>query len=253
MRPNGAFRRLRPFPGALTAAWVCASAPGVSAQDFDPVPIRGRVLEESTDRPVAGAAVRFAPGRPSTVTDSAGRFVLDLPPDGRYPIRVEQFGYETALVVLPSTAPLEVSTVYLSVAPLELQGISVTVDRFAERRRRAFRSSTVLDAARLAGALGGTFDVVSRSVVGGRPCPTDPFSICKMRRGSLRTVSVCIDDQVAYRPKEELDRLEPADLYQVEVFDDTLPFQVRVYTRPFVARLTSGEAWLRPWQWGCSG
>ena len=230
---------------------VVSPAPG-AAQYVEVVPIRGRVLDAATSRPVPGAVVRHMTSPAVTVTDSAGAFVLSLPPDGRYPLRVEQLGYETSLTVLPSTASVELSTLLLTAAPLELQGLEVTVDRFEQRRRVAFQPVDVVDAARLSGALGTSYEVVLRLVTGARACTDALRMICKQRRG-LRRVQVCVDDRTAYEPRYDLERLDPADLYMVEVYDTFEPFMVRAYTREFVAGLSSGARWLRPWQWGCSG
>jgi hypothetical protein len=223
-----------------------------AGQQFEPVPIRGQVLDAATERPVSGAVVRFMAGPGTTVTDTAGMFTLSLPPDGRYPLRIEQLGYETTFLVLPSTAPIELSTLFLTAKPLELEGIEVTVDRFAARRRMSLRRARVMDAGALTSALGGTFDVVMRAMIGGRPCITDGDRICKLRRGE-RGVSVCVDDRSMYRHRQELDRYQPSDLYLIEVYDDDPPFSVRIYTRDFVAGLASGARFLRPWRWGCSG
>jgi hypothetical protein len=245
----------------LSPSWVAAvlwglmllmvPAPG-AAQYYEVVPIRGRVLDAATSRPVPGAVVRHLTTPAVTVTDSSGAFVLSLPPGDRYSLRVEQLGYETSMTVLPSTAPVEFSTVLLATAPLELEGLEVTVDRFEQRRRVAFQPVTVVDAARLSDALGTTYEVVLRLVTGGRPCPDDIRMICKQRRG-VRRVNVCIDDRTSYEPRYDLERLDPPDLYMVEVYDSFEPFSVRLYTRDFMAGLASGARWLRPWQWGCSG
>lgn len=239
----------------VTALVVCAlaSAPApATGQEFEPVPIRGQVLDAATERPVSGAVVRFMAGPGTAVTDTAGMFTLSLPPDGRYPLSIEQLGYETTFLVLPSTAPVELSTLYLTAKPLELGGIEVTVDRFAARRRVSLRRARVMDAGRLTNALGGTFDVVMRAMIGGRPCITDGDRICKLRRGE-QGVSVCVDDRLMYRHRLELDRYQPSDLYLIEVYDDDPPFSVRIYTREFVAGLASGARFLRPWRWGCNG
>lgn len=230
---------------------VTVPAPG-AAQYYDVVPIRGRVLDAATSRPVPGAVVRHLTTPAVTVTDSSGAFVLSLPPEDRYPLRVEQLGYETSLMVLPSTAPIELSTVLLAAAPLQLEGLEVTVDRFEQRRRVAVRPVEVVDAARLSGALGTTYEVVLRLVTGARPCPDDFRMICKQRRGVTR-VNICVDDRTSFEPRYDLERLDPPDLYMVEVYDTFEPFSVRLYTRDFIAGLASGARWLRPWQWGCSG
>lgn len=187
-----------------------------------------------------------------TVTDSAGVFQLMLPPVGRYPLRVEQLGYETALLVLPSTAPIELSTVSLAAAPLVLQGIEVTVDRFARRRRFATQPVRTVDAAHLSGTFGRGHDVVLRLITGARTCPNDISEICKQRRRA-KPVTVCIDDRRSYDTRRDLDTLDSSDLYMVEIYDTFEPFTVRVYTRRFIAGLASGERRLRPWQWGCVG
>ncbi|HSG09113.1 MAG TPA: carboxypeptidase regulatory-like domain-containing protein [Longimicrobiales bacterium] len=235
-------------------ALAAAPAPG-SGQQFAPVPIRGRVADAVTAQPVPGAVVRHLTSPAVTVTDSAGAFLLMLPPDGRYPLRVEQLGYETSLLVLPSTAPIEFSELSLTAAPLELKGIEVTVDRFAQRRRQASRTVRVVGAERLAQAYGDTYQVVARLVTGARPCPLDSRQICRQAPGGLKPVAVCADDRTSYDVPADLERLQPADLYLVEVyegFDRSSDVSVRVYTRAFVAGLAGGQRLLRPWRWGCA-
>jgi len=260
------------FAGASRAHWLllalmaAACVPrGAAAQDYPPVPIKGRVLDASTSQPLAGAVVRHLTGTAVTVTDSAGSFTILLPPDGRYPLRLEQLGYETSFAILPSTAPIETTDLYLTPAPLELQGIVVTVDRFAERRRRAMQPSRVVDAARLSEAYGNTYDVILRTIPGARPCPNDYQSVCKLARTSLgrgmlsragsrlewRKIPLCLDDRVVYDARAEFDRYRPSDLYLMEVVEDFGVPSIRVYTRRFVADLATSRGNLRPWRFGC--
>lgn len=77
------------------AALLPGVAPGLAAQE---VRIQGRVIEDETLQPIAGAAVQvFRPGGRQlgqVFTDDAGNFVFTVPESGGYRFRAARIGYE---------------------------------------------------------------------------------------------------------------------------------------------------------------
>jgi len=89
-----------------------ASPDAVAKPPHGPTRVEGRVLDEA-GRPIEGARVSAvgAPAPPpTTVTDADGRFALELPPPGTFPLRVEVPGGETlASVTLGASADVVAS------------------------------------------------------------------------------------------------------------------------------------------------
>jgi hypothetical protein len=96
--------------------------------------ITGRVLELSSDQPIAAASVTLVAGNRSmlsTESDSTGTFRLGVPRAGRYSLRVNRIGYATA-----NSTPLDVSvrenvevTIRLSVTAVRLEPLLVVERR----------------------------------------------------------------------------------------------------------------------------
>jgi hypothetical protein len=234
---------------ALGAALSWAGAASVvDAQES--VSLRGRVIDRETRMPIEGAIVLPAGGTRGYVTDSLGLFVLSAPAGGAYALTAEQLGYAVAEVTLASTAPEEFSTILLTPNPIAMEGLTVLVDRFEQRRRFHFGPVRVLDqAALLRRGASSAYDIVRANVPFARPCSADMNRLCVWRRGQRRTVQMCLDEAPAYGGISDLEVQSGADLYMVEVYDQGL--EVRLYTRWFVeGRLRSGRG-LRPLSMGC--
>jgi len=101
--------------------------------------LSGRVVEEGRDAPVPGAVVelldRSGDRQATALADSAGRYRIQPPENGEYIIQVTQFGYTTMrspLIALEAegTAALDLE---LATAPVEVEGIDVSVEREARR------------------------------------------------------------------------------------------------------------------------
>lgn len=99
--------------------------------------LSGRVLDQSTDRPVAGAAValvsRDGTERPRVLTDIAGRFTLAPPRAGEYRLLATRLGYfETRspllALVVDGRASIDLTLVP---APIGLEGLDVSVEESA--------------------------------------------------------------------------------------------------------------------------
>jgi hypothetical protein len=62
--------------------------------------VSGRLVEQGSERPVVRATVELMDGnsrRARTVTDSAGRFAIDVPGRGTYRVRASRLGYRPSL------------------------------------------------------------------------------------------------------------------------------------------------------------
>lgn len=222
-----------------------------SAQEDPTRPlIRGRVIDAETRQPLRGAFILPFGGARAVATDSLGVFALPMELAPGYPLTIEQLGYATITVTLPETAPEEFSTILLRPNPLELEGLTVLVDRFERRRRFHFGPVRVLDQDRLLRtARASAYDLVRAEVPMARSCPGDFENLCTLRRGRVQRVDICVDEVPLWAGVEALESYDPAELYLVEVYDRGT--EVRLYTRYFVeGRLRSGRD-LPPLAWGC--
>jgi hypothetical protein len=214
------------------------------------VRIRGRVLDEVTRTPVAGAFVGRSYSDSGVLTDSLGLFTLELLSDFSYPITVENLGYRTLDVVLSPTAPEEFTTILISPDPIAIQGLRVLVDRFARRRRTYAGPVRAIDQDRLLNEPSqSAFELLRRSIPFGRPCRTSFEELCTVRRGREQVVTVCIDERPAFAGARELELFDVKELYLVELYG--WGSQVRVYSRWYVDRLLSEGRTLRPLSFGC--
>jgi hypothetical protein len=79
----------------LVALWVFA--PGPARAQLTPTPgtavLRGNVIDDADDKPLAGATVSIEVLRLSVVTDSTGSFRLIAVPPGRHLVSVRRLGY----------------------------------------------------------------------------------------------------------------------------------------------------------------
>lgn len=124
---------------ALAAAALGFVAPGDTAAQT----IRGRVLDEGNETPVAQALISLldaeAESLVATLTDSLGRYRLELPAPGEYYLSAERLGYETTrsplLAVVDPNGEFMVD-LSVRVSPLGIPGIEVTAERFEEIRQR---------------------------------------------------------------------------------------------------------------------
>ena len=219
------------------------------AQVATTVTVAGRIIDSSTRAPVRGAVVRHLASNTAAVADSAGMFTLEVEPTGAYVIRVEQLGYEDSQAVLPSTAPIEVTTIAIRPKPLELEGLEVNVvSQFERRRISSARPVTVLDQVKIAELGGYGRETLVRAIPLTRLCYLPDGALCFLGKGGSKDrVSICIDELPAYRGVSDLDLLEPADIHSIELFN--WGRHVRIYTRVFMADLLAKGKKLKPLNW----
>lgn len=114
--------------GLLAVTLMTASTTSLPAQV-----VRGTVVDAVTDRPVPGANLTLLtfmqePAR-RLMSDSLGRFEVEVPLSGRYMLEAERLGYQTTLSPPFDVLPLDTLTVILrmgvdavELAPLEVVG-----------------------------------------------------------------------------------------------------------------------------------
>jgi TonB-linked SusC/RagA family outer membrane protein len=126
---------------AFAPSWVQAQTPGS---------IGGRVVEQATNRPLAGAQVSLSGTSRESVTNAAGEFVLLNVPAGTYTLQVQMLGFAPAQQQVTVTAEQRVAvTVAVSVRAVNLDEIVVTGTAGTASRRTLGNSITKLDAAAL--------------------------------------------------------------------------------------------------------
>jgi len=172
--------------------------------------------------------------------------------EGRWTFEASGFGYRTnaeASAVGPRSALL----IRLEPAPVQLEGVYVSVVRDLVRRRMAAPSRVFAwDKAELEAAISpdiGSF-VRTRGVAqfvacGGESAATD-LPNCFWRRGRRIGVRLFIDDieQLRAEGMSRLWSFDPRDLWSVEFLPGCR--QLRIYTEPFMEQVEGGRVRLTP-------
>lgn len=129
---------MRTLPSACLVLFVLLPMPtGADAQV-----VRGRVLDDADDRPVATAVVRLVdPTGESlavTVADSAGRYSMTVPEPGVYRLEAERIGYEPFETPLLETGD-ETRTYALDLllrrSPVPIAGLEITTEQVDRQLR----------------------------------------------------------------------------------------------------------------------
>jgi len=132
--------RRRPWRALLGVASIMFGIlpAGVRAQT-----LRGRVLDQRDERPLAQSIVRLldrdGDSRAVAISDSVGRYVLRAPEPGEYYVSAEMFGYESTrspLLALQQRQAVFAVDVSLTASPLGLPGFTVTAERFEAIKQR---------------------------------------------------------------------------------------------------------------------
>src|SRR5690606_19150753 len=118
--------------------------------------VTGQVVDESTQRPLAGAAVTIVGTQLGTVTNTDGRYLITRVPVGSQQVQVSLIGHgeatQTVTIVMDQTATVNFS---LSATAIALEQVVVTGTIGATRRAELPR---VVDRVR-----GGAMPVRARS------------------------------------------------------------------------------------------
>lgn len=232
----------------LGASLLFASTASMAwAQDTTLVRLIGEVRDFDTEQPLADIAVKVVELGLVDITDRNGFFAFDSLPEGRWTFEASGFGYRTNAEA-SAVGPRSVLLIRLEPAPVQLEGVYVSVVRDLVRRRMAAPSRVFAwDKAELEAAISpdvGSF-VRTRGVAqfvacGGEFAATD-LPNCFWRRGRRLRVRLFIDDieQLRAEGMSRLWSFDPRDLWSVEFLPACR--QLRIYTQHFMEQVEQGR------------
>jgi len=219
--------------------------------------IRGRVLEAGSMAPISAVFVFQEGAKSASLSDSLGYFSLAVEPKAQITLRASQLGYDELAIKLAREAFDIPQILVLTPNPIELEGLTVLVDRLAARRSGAYGVAEVLGRAELLRAPGGTgYDLVLRTLPFAAPCSIEDETLClggATNMGEPRQVKICVDDREVpvFATQSALTGIDPRGLFMVEVFSRA--GEVRMYTPGYMKRLAENGQTLPPLSFGCTG
>lgn len=231
---------------------LLATAGPVAGQDTTFVRLIGEVRDFTNEQPISDATVKVLESGRIELTDRNGFFAFDSVPPGTWTFEVSAFGYETSVEASP-VAPRSLLLVRLRPAPIQVQGLYVSVvERLVRRRMAAPSRVFAWDRTELEPAISpdvGSF-VRTRGVAefvscGGELSPND-LPNCFMSRGRPTRLRIFLDDieQMDAIGTANLWAHDPRDLWSVEFLPGCR--ELRVYTRRFMELVSAGRVRLRP-------
>lgn len=238
----------------LTTACIALAvlAADAMAQDTARVRLIGEVRDYATEQPIRDIAVRILELDRVQVTDANGFFAFDSVPVGRWTFEASGFGYVTS-VEASEIGPRSLMLIRLESAPIELEGLYVSVLQRLVRRRLSVPSRVIAwERAELAEAIApdiGSF-VRTRGVAefrrcGGEYSDTD-LPNCYWWRGDYVRLTVFVDDLplLSEVGTSTLHAYDPRDLSSVEFLPGCR--QLRIYTQRFMRLVEEGRVRLDP-------
>lgn len=236
---------LGPWIGIVGAAFALSvgemSSVGAQEDARARFTLTGRVVDSSQGAVMAGALVRLNGVLNPQITDSLGIFAFDGIEPGLLNISVSQLGYLPldAEVRWAGQRPLRLELVP---DPLILEGMTVQLDRLAQRRKRLARSIRHLSAAdiQIAAAGDNAYDfVLARAGFRMFPCVREGseheglYFLCALLRGREVNLQLYLDDAlVMVGMIGLLESYYPQDFYSMEFIQSCR--MIRLYTRFFV-------------------
>lgn len=259
MRPVAPSARLRFASLAIVLLPALFAAPPAAAQAR--VDLTGRVLDGTTDGPVAGAEVRIPALRLGAVADREGRFVLFRILAGTYQVHVGRLGYTEVVEqwVVNGGEPVEV---HLLPQPLVLEGLTVALTSLDRRTRRSGIAHRLVTRDRLVASSHLTvrdyltslgirelpetemqgdrqpFDLPSGTTTGGLDAGWQRTAGVFVR-GMERPLKVMIDEQPASGGLHSLAVLPTHEVHQIEWYPGAS--SIYVFTRAYVERLAAAS------------
>lgn len=199
--------------------------------------VRGRVVDLLTGSPLAGAEVSLAYGNQRAFTDEGGRFYLPDLSIGENVLMVTHLGYENLVRVLEVEEEAVridgdiVLEVVMEPRPIELEGLEIMADKFANRVRAAPVTTRVVDREQiLRSAATNALDLLRQraGINVGRCPPSLLFSdTCILSFGRRIPADLWIDEIKVVWGLDELEYYPVDDIYRMEVYDRR---HIRVYT-----------------------
>jgi len=248
-------RGIARIPGRSLLFAFFACTMGVSptyGQDSTLVTLVGEVRDVATERPLDGVAVKVLELDRVEITDRNGFFAFDSIPEGRWTFEASGFGYETN-VEASEVRPRSILLIRLQSAPIQLEGLYVSVVQGLVRRRMAAPSRVwAWDKPELEAAVApdiGAFihrQGVAQFVLCGDEFSENDLPNCYIRRGRPVRLQIFLDDErmLSAEGTSRLWAYDPRDLWSVEF----LPAcgQLRIYTQQFMELVENGRVRLKP-------
>jgi hypothetical protein len=239
-----------PLCVGLALALSATLSPAVCAAQAEAqtVTVRGRVLDRASGQPLRGVTVDFPDLRARVFTDGDGYFGVERLPAGEHPIKLYHIGYQPVEQKLALTAGEQSFVIRMTADPVELAGVTVSVDRMEHRRINAPMMSRVWGDSALAMFRRPSTRAFLSTEAGLQTtnCGAQDRGegTCAWVRGEPTRVTVILDEQLALGGLEDLVGLSPRDLYRVEVYRGG--GLVVAYTKNFVKALAHNRSPLHP-------
>jgi len=241
--------------GSLAWLAVPLAVGGVSplgAQDTLTVRLIGEVRDVANEQPIEGAAVKIIELERVTIADRNGFFRFDSLPAGTWTIETSQFGFRTNTEA-STIGEGNFLLIRLEAAPIELEGLYVSVVQRLVERRMAVPSRVVAwEKKDLVAATSpdiGSFirtRGVARWVTCGGEFSVNDLPNCFMHRGLRKRLRIFLDDLEVPSAigTTNLWAMDPRDLWSVEFIPSCA--ELRVYTQTFMERVEEGQVRLAP-------
>lgn len=211
------------LPGALL---LLALALPVSAQDR--VVLRGYIVDAEGSERVAGAQVMSPLSERVALTDTLGAFEIPFIADSEYELMATAIGYHTVRVRLGPEAEERLIAIELPRDEQMAGPLATLAERIEERRRlRRTRRLEVVESPTLAASTAETAYDMLKELTSAQPC-RGLRSLCRLGR----EVGLCVDDAPLNGGARDLEALDPADLWLVELYNEGR--DIRIYTRWFI-------------------
>jgi hypothetical protein len=229
----------------LLALVLAVGVGGVRAQEQEENVLAGRVIDATTGTPLVGAFVHLEGEDWGVLTGEEGTFRLPGVREGVLPVVVEQLGYGKEVHTARFGADSPPVLLALDPDPVLLEGIQVVTDRFERRRKALAVPSLAFDREDLvtSPAFNLLDFVAARTLLRPVRCGSLSFDgICAHVRGSLRPVSVYVDEAPVLGGLDYLEMMDPHEVQRVEVYRSGA--HIRIYTQAFMER--AGKIRLTP-------
>jgi hypothetical protein len=233
------------MPALPFLALVACLAPEAAAQapeELERTTLSGIVVDAASGTLIPGAKVIFVERAAPTISDAQGRFAFPDVQPGLRTLIVTQLGYDSLRTEVTFTGADDPVVVRMTPDPVELERITIVVDRLERRRRALGASARVFDRLTLqtSAAMSALDLVLTRTGIVPSPCPQRfAMTPCAFVRGRVIPVRVFIDGASIISGIDVLASLPPDELYVLEVIGGGSV--IRAYTTWFMETVASGR------------
>ena len=188
--------------GLFLSGWIFLfSAGGASAQPQKYGGISGYVVDRPSGEPLIGANVAVLGAALGAATNKYGYFVIAHLPPGIYRLQVAYIGYRTDTVgVDVSAGRFQTIRVALMPAPVELEGVKITANAYAEEEKNISTVSMPVSRLRNIPSLAESDLLRALQLLPGVQAANELSSGLYIRGGSPDQNLILLDDITVYNP-----------------------------------------------------